>query len=139
MQLSQNENNPPASEVRATFDFAQTFAHEMFSADGPLRIQLIRSASGSDESGYFIFLAGGNNLERQFFAAERITAIAGKFEPGIYLVYDHAGGPIILPTHKIKPSLLEKAWFRHGRKQSEELALIKSSLEQFFACHYTRD
>lgn len=127
-------------EFHGILELAEEFARGQFPVGNSFQLEPIRMASSSTETGYFIFVAGGNNVEEQFFKKAKITVGSGVFEPGIYLLQDQIGGSVLMPSDRVNPATLEKENFPNmWPSREEELETIKDDFERFFAAHYTHD
>ena len=103
------DDGPLVIEVAGLFRDLDFLAVKKYSTTGFGGQQVI-CCSGSDESGYFILVAGGKVESEFFHSLMRHTISEGEFNPGVYLLSDCPGGQVLVPDHKITfKNLLEYA------------------------------
>ena len=120
-------------EFVALFEMLEDFVRAKFATDGPVRVDLILMASGSDETGYFVYLVGGTDLEERYHPAAGCTTAEGTYEPGVYLVFDCTGGAVLMPENKISVGGIINAapWRCSGGTEDDGLHRIMCSVEEY--------
>jgi len=71
------------------------------SESGTFNGREVVNTSGSEETGYTIFIAGGTSDFEHFSISIVHTVSEGKFVPGVYLLQDCPGGQTLTPDHRI--------------------------------------